>query len=64
MLEKSYLHQNGVELIFLLIGLASGPAISLRIYSRIREDSKGLMVGPGGIHVAPLVAFTSEAAHF
>ena len=40
MLEKSYLHQNGVELNFLFIGLASRPAISLRINPRIREDSK------------------------
>ena len=42
MLKKSYLHQNGVELNFLFIGLASRPAISLRINPRIREDSKGV----------------------
>ena len=42
MLEKSYLHQNGVELNFLFIGSASRPAISLRINPRIREDSKGV----------------------
>ena len=42
--EKSYLHQNGVELNFLFIGLASRPAISLRINPRIREDSKGVVV--------------------
>ena len=42
MLEKSYLHQNGVELNFLFIGMASGHAISLRINPRIREDSKGV----------------------
>ena len=43
MVEKSYLHQNGVELNFLLIGMASGPAISLRINPHIRKDSKGVM---------------------
>ena len=43
MLEKSYLHQNGVELNFLFIGMASGHAISLRINPRIREDSKGVV---------------------
>ena len=42
MLEKSYLHQNGVEFNFLIIGLASRPAISLRINPRIRADSKGV----------------------
>ena len=42
MLEKSYLHQNGVELNFLFIGLASRPAISLRINPCIRVDSKGV----------------------
>ena len=40
MLEKIYLHQNGVELNFLFIGMASEPAISFRINPRIREDSK------------------------
>ena len=44
MLEKSYLHQNGVELNFLFIGLASRPAISLRINPRIHEDSKGMLM--------------------
>ena len=44
MLEKSYLHQNGVEFNFLIIGLASRPAISLRINPRIREDSKGVVL--------------------
>ena len=44
MLEKSYLHQNGVELNFLFIGLASRPAISLRINPCIRVDSKGVGV--------------------
>ena len=44
MLEKSYLHQNGVEFNFLFIELASRPAISLRINPRIREDSKGVAV--------------------
>ena len=51
MLEKSYLHQNGVELNFLFIEMASGHAISLRINPRIREDSKGVpgtRGGPGG----------------
>ena len=43
MLEKSYLHQNGVELNFLFIGMASGPAISFWINLRIREDSKGVL---------------------
>ena len=43
MLEKSYLHQNGVELNFIFIEMASGPAISLRINPRIREDSKGVL---------------------
>ena len=42
MLEKSYLHQNGVELNFLFMGMAPGPAISLRINPCIREDSKGV----------------------
>ena len=42
MLEKCYLHQNGVEFNFLFNGLASRPAISLRINPRIREDSKGV----------------------
>ena len=45
MLEKSYLHQNGVELNFFFIGLASRLAISLRINPRIRKDSKGV-AGP------------------
>ena len=40
MLEKNYLHQNGVELDFLFIGMVSEPAISFRINPRIREDSK------------------------
>ena len=31
MLEKINLHQNGIELNFLLIGMASEPAISFRI---------------------------------
>ena len=44
MLEKSYLHQNGVQLNFLFIGMASGLAISLRINPRIREDSKGVIL--------------------
>ena len=48
MLEKSYLHQNGVELNFLFIGMASGHAISLRINPRIREDSKGVSAGERG----------------
>ena len=39
-LEKSYLQQNGVEFIFRFIGMASGPAISLRMNSCISEDSK------------------------
>ena len=42
MLEKSYLHQNGVELNFQFIGLASRPTIRLRINPRISEDSKGV----------------------
>ena len=41
MLEKIYLHQNGVELNFPFIGMASEPAISFRINPRIREDSNG-----------------------
>ena len=45
MLEKSYLLQNGVELNFLFIGLASRPAVSLRINLHIREDSKGVHGG-------------------
>ena len=49
MLEKSYLHQNGVEFNFLFIGMASRPAISLRINPRIREDSKGV-AGAEGSH--------------
>ena len=44
MLEKSYLHQNGIELNFLFIEMASGPAISASsINPRIREDSKGVL---------------------
>ena len=46
MLEKRYLYQNGVELNFLFIGLASRPAISLRINPRICEDSKGVETRP------------------
>ena len=44
MLEKIYLHQNGVELNFPFIGMASEPAISFRINPRIREDSKGVFL--------------------
>ena len=44
MLENSYLHQNGMELNFLLIGMASEPAISFRINPRIRKDSKGVFL--------------------
>ena len=49
MLEKSYLHQNGVEFNFLFIRTASRPAISLRINPRIREDSKGVRIQEGQI---------------
>ena len=52
MLEKSYLHQNGVELNFLFIGLASRPFISLRINPRIREDSKGVRTAAAAGHSA------------
>ena len=45
LLEKSYLHQNGVELNFLFIVLASRPATNLRINPRIRADSKGVSLG-------------------
>ena len=44
MLEKMYFHQNGVELNFLFIGIASEPAISFRINPRFHEDSKGVFL--------------------
>ena len=42
MLDNFYLHQKGVELNVLFIGMACEPAISFRINPRIREDSKGV----------------------
>ena len=44
--RKSYLHLNGVELNFLLIGMASVLTISFQINPRIREDSKGMVSRP------------------
>ena len=44
MLDKIYLHQHGVELNFLFIGMASEPAISFQINPRILEDSKGVFL--------------------
>ena len=61
MLEKRYLHQIGVELNFLFIGLASRPCISLRINPRIREDSKGVPVGQENVTTAPKVVSMLEA---
>ena len=59
-LEKSYLHQNWVELNFLFIGMASRPAISFRINPRIREDSKGVPEPT----LVPIVFFTPNTMFF
>ena len=44
MLDKFYLHQNGIESNFMFREMASVPAIGLRINPRIHEDSKGVFL--------------------